>query len=331
MRGRRDEVGDRDRVRVQAGGHQAGDVRHVDEDQGADLAGHLGDPVEVDLPRIGAGAGEDQLGPVLAGQLGDLVVVDPLGLRVDAVADRRIPAAREVELHPVRQVAAVGQVHRQDGVADLQAGEVDRLVGRGPRMGLDVGVLGAEEGLGAVDGEPFGLVDELAAAVVAPAGEPFGVLVRQHRADGLHDRRAGVVLRGDQLQVVALATLLGDDRLGDLGVDALQDIHRVSSALPGVGGRVCDDGMPTARPGAGRRSIASDSRGVGWPPPRPRSRRPGRGSARRPDSARVRRAGGSGGVADSKTSRPGRGVSASSQAIRSGPASLRSPGAAATT
>ena len=82
---------------------------------------------------------------MLAGQPGDLVVVDPLGLGVDAVADGRIPAAREVELHAVRQVAAVRQVHRQDGVAELQRGEIDRQVGRRAGVRLHVGVLGAEE------------------------------------------------------------------------------------------------------------------------------------------------------------------------------------------
>ena len=89
VRGRGDEVGHRDRVGVQAGGDQAGDVGHVDEEDRADLAGDLGDPVEVDRPRVGAGAGQDQLRLVLAGQLGEPVVVDPLGLRVERRSRRR--------------------------------------------------------------------------------------------------------------------------------------------------------------------------------------------------------------------------------------------------
>src|SRR5207249_3294994 len=48
---------------------------------------------------------------------------------------------------------------------------------------------------------------ELAAAVVARAGVALGVLVGQHRADRLQHRRAGVVLRGDHLQLEPLAIL----------------------------------------------------------------------------------------------------------------------------
>ena len=46
-------------------------------------------------------------------------------------------------------------------------------------MGLDVGVLGAEERERAVDGQLLDLVDEAAAAVVAGAGIALGVFVGQ--------------------------------------------------------------------------------------------------------------------------------------------------------
>ena len=46
-----------------------------------------------------------------------------------------------------------------------------------PRVGLHVGVLGAEELLGAVAGQVLDHVDILAAAVVAPAGIAFGILL----------------------------------------------------------------------------------------------------------------------------------------------------------
>ena len=75
-------------------------------------------------------------------------------------------------------------------------------------MRLHVGVVGAEELLGAVDGELLGDVDEFAAAVVALARIAFGVLVGEHRALGFEHARAGVVLRGDQLDVIFLALAL---------------------------------------------------------------------------------------------------------------------------
>jgi len=51
---------------------------------------------------------------------------------------------------------------------------------------LDVGVLGAEELLGALDGELLDLVDEFAAAVPALGRVALGVLVGEHAALGLH-------------------------------------------------------------------------------------------------------------------------------------------------
>jgi hypothetical protein len=69
---------------------------------------------------------------------------------------------------------------------------------------LDVGVTGAEQLAGAVDGQLLDHVDVLAATVVALAWVAFGVLVGQLAALGLHHLGAGVVFRGDQLDVVFL-------------------------------------------------------------------------------------------------------------------------------
>jgi hypothetical protein len=68
------------------------------------------------------------------------------------------------------------------------------------------------------DGQRLGLVDELAAAVVALAGIALGVLVGQHRSGGLQHRAADDVLGGDQLDLLALAGELAADGGGELGV-----------------------------------------------------------------------------------------------------------------
>src|SRR5690606_12413695 len=59
------------------------------------------------------------------------------------------------------------------------------------------------------------LVDHLAAAVVAAAGVALGVLVGEHRAGRLDDRRTGEVLRGDQLDPLVLTAALGVDQAGE--------------------------------------------------------------------------------------------------------------------
>ncbi|MCY1464435.1 hypothetical protein D9M71_824580 [compost metagenome] len=75
-------------------------------------------------------------------------------------------------------------------------------------MRLDVGELGAEEGLHAIDGQVLCHVHVLAAAVVATARVALGVLVGQHRALGLEHRARRKVLGGDHFQGVALAAQL---------------------------------------------------------------------------------------------------------------------------
>src|SRR5690606_11179471 len=61
--------------------------------------------------------------------------------------------------------------------------------------------------------------DVLAPAVVAPAGVALRVLVREHRALGLHHGERGEVLAGDHLQRGLLALQLGADRGVDLRID----------------------------------------------------------------------------------------------------------------
>ena len=58
-----------------------------------------------------------------------------------------------------------------------------------------------------VTGKVLGLVDDLVAAVVALAGVALGVLVGEDGAGGLHHRRRGEVLAGDD--VVAFAHMFG--------------------------------------------------------------------------------------------------------------------------
>ena len=59
--------------------------------------------------------------------------------------------------------------------------------------------------LGAVDGELFGDIDDLAAAVVAAAGIAFRVFVGQDGALGLQHGGGDDVFRGDQLDLILLA------------------------------------------------------------------------------------------------------------------------------
>ena len=61
------DVGVRHRRRVQPGGDQPGEVRHVHHEVGADFVGDLPEPGEVELARVGRPTGDDQLRTVLVG------------------------------------------------------------------------------------------------------------------------------------------------------------------------------------------------------------------------------------------------------------------------
>ena len=78
-------MGVRERARMDAAGDQAGEVRHVDPQPGADLVGDRAEAREVDAAGIGRAAGDDDRRLVLHRQFLDLVVVDQAGLRHDAV------------------------------------------------------------------------------------------------------------------------------------------------------------------------------------------------------------------------------------------------------
>ncbi len=166
---------------------------------------------------------------MLVRQGGQPVEVDAMRVRADAVADEMVELARDVQPHAVRQVAAVGKVEPQHGVARLQECEVDRRVGLGTGVRLDVGMVGAENLLRPCAGQLFGHVDELAAAIIAMAGIALGIFVRQHAAGGLHDRGAGVVFRRDHFQPTALAVDLAGNRGPKLRVLSLDAIHQKPS------------------------------------------------------------------------------------------------------
>ncbi len=89
-------------------------------------------------------------------------------------------------------------------------------------MRLQVGVLRAEELLRPGDADLLGPVDHLATAVVTPTRIPFGVLVRQRRAQRRQHRRGREVLARDELQAAAQPVQLIEDHLRDLRIRRAQ-------------------------------------------------------------------------------------------------------------
>ena len=94
----------RQRARQHRRGDKAGEVRHVHHEQGADPVGDGAEAGEVDLARIGAAAGDDQLRPVLFGEAFDLVIIDAAVVFAHAILYGIEPFAGEIRLGAVGQM-----------------------------------------------------------------------------------------------------------------------------------------------------------------------------------------------------------------------------------
>jgi hypothetical protein len=103
---------------------------------------------------------------VLLGEGGHLLEVDPLAVGVHAVGDPPVELPGLARREAVGDVAALVEAHAHHRVARLEQGQVGGGVGVGPRVGLDVGVLGAEQRRHPLAGELLDLVDHDVPAVV---------------------------------------------------------------------------------------------------------------------------------------------------------------------
>ncbi len=203
---------------MDSGGNQPGDMRDIRHQHRPAALGDFAEPLEIEGAGVGARARHDQLRPVLLGQARDLIVIDPAGLTAHPVEDGAVDTPRKIQRMTVRKVAPVCKAHGENRIPGFQGGEVDRHVGLGAGMGLDVGMLDAEERLGPRNGQRLDDVHVLAAAVIPLPRQPLGVLVGEEGSLGLEDRLARIVLRGDQDHLLLLAPDLILDGLKNLGV-----------------------------------------------------------------------------------------------------------------
>src|SRR6516225_8418098 len=91
-------------------GDEAGEMRHVDEEFGADLIGNFAEAAEIDETGIGRSAGDDDLWAVLARELCHLLDVDTVVIAPYAVGHRLEPAPRHVHRRARGRGAPGGRV-----------------------------------------------------------------------------------------------------------------------------------------------------------------------------------------------------------------------------
>src|SRR5208282_128273 len=106
--------------------------------------------------------------------------------------------------------------------AGLKHGGIGCHVGLGAGVRLDVGVLGAEELLGAVARQVLDHVRKLAAAVVALGGITLRILVGENRAHGFQHGFADEVFRSDKFEAFVLAAGFVVDGEGYVGINLVE-------------------------------------------------------------------------------------------------------------
>ena len=198
---------------MDAASDQTCEMRHVDQEECANLVRDGAHPGKVELSGIGATTADDHLRLLAVSDGFKLVVIDSLGIAPHLIADHAIEFAGEVELMAVGKMAAVREIKTEDCIAGGEQRHVCRCVGLGAGVGLYVDVFRGEELFRTVAGEVFDDVGELASAVVAFARVALGVLIGEDSARRLQHRAADKVLGRDHLQPFMLAVDLVLDLL----------------------------------------------------------------------------------------------------------------------
>ena len=116
------------------------------------------------------------------------------------------------------QVASRREIETHERVAGLHERHERALIGLAAGIGLNIGEPAVEQFARALDRKLLRDVDELAAAVIAPARIAFRVFVGQHRALRFENRARDNIFRGDELDLVALTAELELDRAGDFRI-----------------------------------------------------------------------------------------------------------------
>ena len=123
--------------------HQPGDVRHIDHQVRAYFIADIAENGKVNRARIGGCARHDHARTHGKRLLADGVIVDQ-AVFVGSIAVKAVQLAAEIDRRAMRQVAAVIQIHAQNGIAGLQQGHIGGHVGLAARMRLHVGMLRAK-------------------------------------------------------------------------------------------------------------------------------------------------------------------------------------------
>ena len=125
----------------------------------------------------------------------------------------------------MRQMPPVIQPHPHHRIPRLQQREIRRHIRLRPAVRLHVGVFRPEQLLRPLNRQRLHRVRLLAAPIIPPPRIPLGILVADHARPRLQHRPAGIILRRDQHNRLALPPILIRQRPGHLRVQFRQRRH----------------------------------------------------------------------------------------------------------
>ena len=144
---------------------------------------------------------------------------------VKGVVDDFEESSREVEFHPVREVAAIFENEAGEEVAGFEQGLHDGLIGLCAAVGLHVGETCTKEFFGAIAGDGFDLIVIDAATVVTSTWVPLSVLVGQAGSHGVHHGRGDMVLAGDEFDGGHLTLSFMCNQCRDVGIGLAEELE----------------------------------------------------------------------------------------------------------
>ena len=118
----------------------------------------------------------------------------------------------------MREVPALVEAHADNRIARLDKRHVRSKVGVSTRVRLHVGKTAAEQLASAFAGKVLDNIDLFTAAVIALAGQTFGIFIGQVAARRRHHRGGNEIFARYQLDIVPLAVEFLFHRLVHFGV-----------------------------------------------------------------------------------------------------------------
>ena len=118
-------------------------------------------------------------------------------------------------------MSAMVKIHAHDGVAGLADSKLYCHICLCTGVGLNIGIIAAEQLLCPFNRQIFHDVHTLTAAVIPLSGIAFRIFIGKNTSHGSHDRLADPVFRCNQLNVAVLSFLLIYNSLCDFRVNSL--------------------------------------------------------------------------------------------------------------